>query len=165
MAIVKDGDVVTELLSVELTETEVLEYSKELAKHTQDLDTLEVRKKDLVAELNAGIAKIKAELNILSRKIVTGEEERDVECQWDFDWEGGVRVLVRQDNAEEVRSLPISDFERQAAVPTEDEEEGEPANEDFAEEGEDDEQPVEGEAEAEATPDEATTETEATESA
>ncbi|MCK5236445.1 MAG: hypothetical protein KAR06_05600 [Deltaproteobacteria bacterium] len=101
------------VLPVKLTQEEVLHYSKELAKETQDLEEIEKRKKDVMADFGSQILKHKSEVGVLSRKISTGEEYRDIECEWNFDWKDGRKRLYRTDTGELLQTDKISDYERQ----------------------------------------------------
>lgn len=42
-----------------------------------------------------------------------GEEDRDVECWWDYDFVNGEKKLVRSDTGEVVETQKIKDEERQ----------------------------------------------------
>lgn len=102
----------TNSLPVNLTQSELLEYSKALAKHTQDLRDKENRKKEVVKMIDAEITGHKAHIDALSPKIANGYEYRDVECGWEYDKEGFKR-LFRNDTGEIVLKERIKDEERQ----------------------------------------------------
>lgn len=107
-------------LSVVLTNEEVLEKSKELAKSQLDIKDTEAKAKDSAADYKAIIARFDATIAILSRAINNGYEDRDVECEWEFDYKEGVKTLIRKDTLATVRVEPISDYERQQNLPLDD---------------------------------------------
>ncbi|MCK5236169.1 MAG: hypothetical protein KAR06_04205 [Deltaproteobacteria bacterium] len=100
-------------LSVKLTEGEILDYSNTLAKTNMDLAATEDRKTTATAAFGHEIKRHKAEINILSHKVATREEYRDVECEWEFDFVEGKKTLYRTDTGEQVESAPINDYDRQ----------------------------------------------------
>lgn len=93
----------TNSLPVNLTQSELLEYSKALAKHTQDLRDKENRKKEVVKMIDAEITGHKAHIDALSLKIANGYEYRDVECGWEYDKERNIKILYRNDTGEIVK--------------------------------------------------------------
>lgn len=104
-------------LSVALTKEELLEKSQELAKSQLDIKDAEARAKDVAADFKAVIAKLDATIGILSRAITNGYEYRDVECEWDFNYETGTKTLTRNDTLAIIKVEPISDYERQQNLP------------------------------------------------
>ncbi len=103
----------TKHLPVKLKQDEVMDYGRDLAKASQDLRETQERKKDVTSDFKAQEAKCEAEISQLSRKISTGEEYRDIECTWAYDWEGGTKTLSRDDTGEVVQRVAISEYERQ----------------------------------------------------
>lgn len=106
-------------LPCELTEVEILDYSRTLARLTQDLEQMETRKKSAMAQFNDDIARIKSELSSIARKIGNGEEMRQVECQWAYTWALGIKRLLRQDTKEVIRQELVTQEDRQKRLPLE----------------------------------------------
>lgn len=103
-----------EHLSVELTEGELLEAGKEIAKDTQDLSALSDKKADVVADFKAQEKKLEANIAILSRMLSTGEEYRHVNCEWFYDLKKDTKTLKRLDTNEIVRVEDITPNDRQS---------------------------------------------------
>lgn len=95
-------------LSVKLTQEEMLVYSKELAKHTQDLRDKENRKKEVAKMMDAEISGHKAHIDALSLKIANGYEYREISCTWEFDSEKNIKTLFRDDTGEIVKSEKLT---------------------------------------------------------
>lgn len=98
----------TNSLPVNLTQSELLEYSKALAKHTQDLRDKENRKKEVVKMIDAEISGHKAHIDALSLKIANGYEYRDVECTWEYNKEHDRKILYRNDTGEVIKREPLT---------------------------------------------------------
>lgn len=106
-------------LRVKLTGGEIAKYSKELAKQNQDLKEVEEAKKEVVGKYDSQIKTIKLALLNLSRKVTTEEEDRNVDCWWDYDFAKGEKSLIRSDTGEVVETQIIRDEERQKSFLTE----------------------------------------------
>lgn len=106
-----------EYLPCILTDQEILKYSRELAKQSQDLGATEDRKKNVMADITAQIKKLEAEININARKISTGEEHRPVKCIWEINYTRGFKKLIRQDTMEVIKQKEIEQAERQITSP------------------------------------------------
>lgn len=100
-------------LSVKLTNSELLERSKELAKATQDLDSAENDKKSAMSQFTADMNIAKSVIGRISNTISSGEEMREVECEYRFSDEPGYKELVRLDTFQVVRSEMLTDADRQ----------------------------------------------------
>ena len=100
-------------LPVVLTDSELLDYSRELARNQCEKTEKEDKKKEVVAEYTAELKKFEADIAVLSRKITTGTEQRDVDCAWEYDWLEGSKKLIRLDTEEVVREATIQGGERQ----------------------------------------------------
>lgn len=95
----------SEKMTVEcsLTISEKLDCSESLAKLLRDRETKEDRKKAFNSQIKAEIDGFDAEINILTSKITTGTEFRDVDCAIEYDWKSKVRTWIRQDTFVEVK--------------------------------------------------------------
>ena len=104
-------------LPVPLTEEELKQRGKDLAKTHQDIGEIERHKKEINDDFKAKISALEASTSSLSRAISNGYEYREVECEWAFFWEKGEKHMVRLDTGETVEIRKISDFERQERLP------------------------------------------------
>ncbi len=100
-------------LSCNLTDEELLAYSKELAKASQDKEGTDRKRKEVADDYKAQITRLDAEISILSRKIGNGYEHRDIDCYWMPDWTTGRKSLIRTDTEEIVQTAAIEESERQ----------------------------------------------------
>lgn len=102
-----------ETLQCALTEEEVAGYSQEMADLNQTKVKVDAEKKEVVKEFGARLQKYEAEINVLSLKIITKKEARDVNCYWEFNFDSGEKILFRTDTGEAVKMEVISAIERQ----------------------------------------------------
>ncbi len=108
-----------ENLKTKLSEAELKLYAKELSDKFIDHVQLEADKKGVVAEYKAKIEVIDGQLNLLSQKVSTQHEWRDVDCHWGYNWKTDKKALVRQDTGEIVRECKITQADRQKLFPLE----------------------------------------------
>ena len=99
----------TKKLICKLTEHECMERGEELAQVFKGIQELEVERARINAQIKPKQQRVEQLVTIIDTKL----EEREVECDWRFDWIKGVKVLVRSDTFEEVDSVKISEEERQ----------------------------------------------------
>lgn len=104
---------ITKILPVKLTQDEMVNMSKDLARENQDLGQVEDKKKDVVADFAAQTKKHEANISRLSRMVSTETEYRDVDCVWDFDYKKGNKVLIRTDTKEKIDEREITQDDRQ----------------------------------------------------
>lgn len=104
---------ITKTLPVKLTQDEMVNMSKDLARENQDLGQVEDKKKDVVADFAAQTKKHEANISRLSRMVSTETEYRDVDCVWDFDYKKGNKVLIRTDTKEKIDEREITQDDRQ----------------------------------------------------
>lgn len=103
----------TKQLTCKLPNDEYMEKARKLANLEQDKEALELEKKESNADFNARTKKIEADIGVLTRVVSSGEEHREVDCLWKFNWPVGEKVLVRLDTGEVVRTESIRESERQ----------------------------------------------------
>lgn len=108
-----------ENLKTKLSAKELADYAQSLSEKYIDNVQLEADKKGLVAEYKAKIDVILGEMGLLSQKVSTQYEWRDVECHWGYNWKTDKKVLIRQDTGEVVREEKISQADRQKLFPLE----------------------------------------------
>lgn len=100
-------------LACKLTDAQKLQYSKGLAAAIAQRRSAEDNMKSHQTQLKAEIAGQEAQINLLSEKINSGHEYREVDCVFDYNWKAKVKSLVRLDTGETVREAPIDDAELQ----------------------------------------------------
>lgn len=103
-----------EEIPVNLTDTEIRQYGKDLASVLDKLSDVRAEKKEADADFKKRIQEIESTVRDLTRKISTGKEERKVplkavenKSKWEVD-------IYREDTGELVRSRPMTAEERQA---------------------------------------------------
>lgn len=116
-----EGATETAHLPVKLTSEELAAYSRELANSVADVAELEKKKSDVAKDFASQISAKDARIQVLSRRIQTSEEYRDVECQWILNFTEDKKQLMRKDIGEIVKSKPLTDADRQIGIPTEEE--------------------------------------------
>lgn len=100
-------------LSCDLTAEEVSTYSMELANATIERNEIESEKKEIMSNFTARINKCNADGAVLSRKIQTRKEDRQVECDLDFDYAKGMVYTIRTDTGVTIGQRKLTDDERQ----------------------------------------------------
>ena len=100
-------------LACTLTENELLSFGTELADVNLTIQTTEAEKKEAAKAFNATLKRDRLREKLVSEFIRTGIEEREVNCQWNYDFDSGRKTLVRNDTGEVLESDMISDRERQ----------------------------------------------------
>ena len=107
---------VVQSLPVKLTQEEIVECAKSLAKTTNELRDCEARKMEVTSQFAADLKKLKASTDSLSIKISNGYEYREVDCAWAFDYKGDTKTLYRKDTGETVRTTQITIEDRQGKL-------------------------------------------------
>lgn len=110
-----------EFLPCKFTQEEIIDMSQEQARTYQDLIELEGRKKEIMADITADIKRKETAMGALSRKINSGYEHRNVDCEWVLNYREQVKTLVRLDmdyNDPQmiVRTAPLSNADLQASL-------------------------------------------------
>lgn len=106
-----------ENLKTKLTPKELADYAKTLSEKYIENVQLEADKKGVVAEYKAKIDVILGQMGLLSQKVSTQCEWRDVECHWAYNWDTDRKELVREDSGEVVKEEKISQSDRQKLFP------------------------------------------------
>lgn len=117
----------TRELSCVLSEPELLAYSRDQSRLLTDRHELEEKKKEVAAEYTSKIKSLDAGINVLTRKIITGSEMRDVKCEVTMRWQTGKKDTVRLDTKELVNTEDIREGERQQRMTFNKEEQAESA--------------------------------------
>ena len=113
----KVSDTFKENLKTKLSPKELADYATTLSEKYIDNVQLEADKKGLVAEYKAKIDVLLGEMSLLSQKVSTQHEWRDVECHWVYNWKTDKKVLAREDTGEIVREDKITQADRQKLFP------------------------------------------------
>lgn len=93
----------SELLPVKLTEAEVTEFGRQMARRDRDLSVLETEKKFAVEEFKGKILKVTGDISDLAMKIRDGQEYRLVETETTYDLRSATSTTKRTDSGEVVR--------------------------------------------------------------
>jgi hypothetical protein len=105
---------VTRKLRCVLTADELLEAGKELAEATNELTEIEEDKKQIVAEFKSRKTAAEARIGVVSNKLRSGYEFRDVACEVAYGLpEPGMKQVRRMDTLEVIESVPLSEEEKQ----------------------------------------------------
>src|SRR5215831_7016086 len=96
-----DTKKLTQKLRCLLTADEKIEAGRELAEATNELTAIEEDKAQIVADFKHRTSAAEARIGVLSNKLRSGYEFRDVECMLTFDTpEKGQKQVVRLDTLE-----------------------------------------------------------------
>ena len=99
----------TRKLTVQLTDLEVENYGRELASCLVKIETLNEQRKAITQTIDP----LKKRSTVLSQTIEDGNEIRDIECSWQYDWSRSERSLYRLDTGEIVETDIIPEHEKQ----------------------------------------------------
>lgn len=100
-------------LNCKLTEEEVVEYGSQLARLTTEAQELRETKKNIASEYNNRISSKESMARVLAKRVATGEEMREVECHYVYDWKAGERTAFRDDTMDELDTDVIPEHEKQ----------------------------------------------------
>jgi hypothetical protein len=93
------------------------ELARQLARQTQDLESLNDRKAQVVSEFTAKIKAANAEIFKIARLINNNYEYRDVKCDVLYDTpKRGYKRIIRMDTGEVVEDVPMSADELQQSL-------------------------------------------------
>lgn len=100
----------TRKLVVVLSKEDLLARGKEQSERTLKVVELEIEK----SKLTNLIKPEKERILELAKIIESGEEVQEVETDWDYDWDKGIKTLYRADTGAQVgEPAAITDFDRQ----------------------------------------------------
>jgi hypothetical protein len=100
-------------LSCDLSDSEVQNYSNELARITSEQAEIEAEKKEVLSDFTAKLNKCIADSRVLARKVTTRKEERQVECDYEYDYAKGLVFTIRTDTGVTINQRKLTDDERQ----------------------------------------------------
>lgn len=107
---------VTKALPVELTEAEILQYGRDVARAVSDKTRIEAEFDSVKADYKGKIAEQEAIVSKLSPRIHSGKETRDVECAEVKNWTRMTVTVTRTDTMEEIESRPMREDEKQMQI-------------------------------------------------
>lgn len=111
---------ITQKLRCLLTDEEKICAGKELAEATESIETLENDKAQIVADFKAKITAAQAQISVLSNKLRSGYEFRDVACELRYDVPAkGQKQVFRLDTKKVVETAPMTEEEKQRQLPLE----------------------------------------------
>ena len=90
-------------LPVKLRDDELIKFSKALARNNQEWAEVELEKKVANADFQSRINRFKSEIEVVSLKISTGVEYRNVDCKYTFNVpKKDMKTLTRTDTGQKV---------------------------------------------------------------
>ena len=105
----------SELLPVKLTEPEVTEFGRQMAKLERDLRILQGEKKDSAADFKLRESKVDLSISDVATKIRDGQEYRQVETETTYDIASCTSTTKRTDTGEVVLCATMTAEEIRAA--------------------------------------------------
>lgn len=100
-------------LVVNLTEEEITRCSQELARVTTQQAELEEEKKTVTSSYKEKLDRCISDSRCLASKISTKQDMREVECEWQMDYDQRLAKLFRLDTFEEVERRKLTADELQ----------------------------------------------------
>ena len=113
----KHGETETRKLACKLTQSEREAKTQELVRLEQDEALKKAAKKASVAEMNAGLKLVRAEIEERVKELAEGEETREVEVKAVFDYEAKRVDTVRLDTNQVVSSRDMDAYDLQEQLP------------------------------------------------
>ncbi len=106
-----------EYLRCELTDTEIADTARDLARANSRKASIDQQKKEADAQLKAEIQAQESIIARLSALINSGHEYRNIECRVELDTPtSGRKTIVRLDTGEIVSEKPMTDADRQMVM-------------------------------------------------
>ncbi len=106
-----------EYLKCDLTDAEVADAARDLARANARRQSIEQQKKEVDSQLKSEIEAANTVISRLSTLINTGHEYRNIECRVELDTpEPGKKTIVRLDTGEEVAVKAMTDADRQMVM-------------------------------------------------
>jgi hypothetical protein len=107
----KHGETELRKLDCKLTQSEREAKTQELVRLEQDRSTKEAAKKASVAEMNASLKQVRAEIDARVKELDEGAEVREVEVEAVFDYEAKRVDCLRRDTGATVSSRDMDAYE------------------------------------------------------
>ena len=112
-------DKIKKSLPVKLTTEEFVSKGKEISREQNEMVRLMSNLKEVSSDFKAKIAQKEAAINCLSITISNGYEYRDVDCQYTYRPDAGLKDLYRNDTGEMVRTEAMTPEDFQEVLPLE----------------------------------------------
>jgi hypothetical protein len=113
----KSNDVIEEsckkYLIYKFTEDEIKELGKSLAKAFSDHSEAEGHLKSASTQIKAELSALEGNMTMMSEKIRSGYEHRNIDCRKEFDYRLGTVTITRLDTGEVVEERPMDAEETQ----------------------------------------------------
>ncbi len=113
----KQGEVDVQKLSCKLTPEERERKTQELVHLEQDEAAQKAAKKAKVAEMNAGLKLVRADIEERVKELSEGAEVREVEVEAVYDYEAKRVDYKRRDTGETIQSREMDSFDLQEKLP------------------------------------------------
>jgi hypothetical protein len=113
----KHGEVETRKLDCKLTQSEREAKTQELVRLERDEAGRKADKKTTVAELNAQLKQVRAQIDQVVKELDEGAEVREVEVEAAFDYEAKRVDHLRRDTGAVVSSRDMDAYDLQQTIP------------------------------------------------
>ena len=107
---------VTKALPVKLTDDEVLQYGRDIARAYGDKARIESEFDSVKADYKGKISEQESIVEKLSPRVHSGIETRDVECEEVKNWTAATVRVTRLDTHEVIESRPMREDEKQMQI-------------------------------------------------
>ncbi len=107
-------------LVCKLNNEELLAYSKELSSALSEKTRQEGILESFKSQVKAKIQEQEAKINLLSEKVYSEKEYREIDCEWRYDFADGFKHLWRKDTGDQVDVSKIEESEKQMQLGEED---------------------------------------------
>lgn len=105
-------------LRVDLTNDQMIEIGKELADATNELKEIENEKSEVLSSFTARIKAASAAIAVLSNKLRSGYEFKDVQCSVVYDRPiAGEKTITRLDTGDIIETCSMTEEEKQRQLP------------------------------------------------
>ncbi len=109
---------ITKSLPVKLTDTEILQYGKDLARAYAEKARVEAELDAIKDDYKGKTSEQAAQIGKLSGRVHSGIETREVECEEVKNWNSMTVVTTRLDTFETIESRPMREDEKQMEIVT-----------------------------------------------
>lgn len=107
----------TRQLACKLTEPEVTQYGRDLAAKHAENNGITADLTKMKTEFKGKLETVAASIGLLSGRIQSGVEYRDVACEETRNWTLGLVTVIRTDTGEEITRRPMREDEKQMEIP------------------------------------------------
>jgi chromosome condensin MukBEF ATPase and DNA-binding subunit MukB len=115
-AVAREAVIIEEKLAVQLTDAEVLEFSRRAAQAYQKLVQANLEKKMAMSDYKAQVEEIQVNINHLQGIVASGIEFRDIQCEKVTHSDIGSVTITRLDTGHLIETRPMTPKERQMAM-------------------------------------------------